>query len=216
MSLRGFCLSLFFIGKILVYFVLCRPIGGSSFRSSSGYCLVTYFRPPAHETMPHPPLSSLLCVHDANQPRLDSGFTLRCNWTCCNNPPPPSLSLSLPLSLSLAPSLSLSLSHTHTLSHPLSAGSRIRRIRINKTRRTRVITMITEQGTEYAGASCRHGSAGLVVAPPGAAEHRRRARVAGGVRLRLCTCGLHGTLDSWPVSVRLRLGKWAGQTCRCG
>ena len=88
-SLRGFCLSLFFIGKILVYFVLCRPIGGSSFRPSSGYCLVTYFRPPAHETMPHPPLSSLLCVHDANQPRFDSGFTLRCNWICCNNPPAP-------------------------------------------------------------------------------------------------------------------------------
>ena len=87
-SLRGFCLSLFFIGKILVYFVLCRPIGGSSFRPSSGYCLVTYFRPPAHETMPHPPLSSLLCVHDANQPRFDSGFTLRCNWICCNNPSP--------------------------------------------------------------------------------------------------------------------------------
>ena len=85
-SLRGFCLSLFFIGKILVYFVLCRPIGGSSFRPSSGYCLVTYFRPPAHETMPHPPLSSLLCFHDANQPSFDSGFTLRCNWICCNPP----------------------------------------------------------------------------------------------------------------------------------
>ena len=87
LSLRGFCLSLFFIGKILVYFVLCRPIGGSSFRPSSGYCLVTYFRPPSRETMPHPPLSSSLCVHDANQPRLDSGFTLRCNWICCNKPP---------------------------------------------------------------------------------------------------------------------------------
>ena len=55
--------------------------------SSLGF-LVTYFRPPAHETMPHPPLSSLLCVHDASQPRLDSFFTLRCNWICCNNPPP--------------------------------------------------------------------------------------------------------------------------------
>jgi len=47
-------------------------------------------RPPAHETMPHPPLSSLLCVHDANQPRSDSSFTLRCNWICCNKPPSPS------------------------------------------------------------------------------------------------------------------------------